>query len=675
MRRLFAGLFFLLLAAPTLAAPHVAVRLVPETLAVAPGGTVTVALEQVIEPGWHSYWSNPGDAGLPTEIAWHLPPGWKAGAIQWPYPLRQPIGPLMDYGYQDKVRLLVNLIAPNHAAPGSRIGIGADVTWLACKNMCVPEAAKLDLVLFVEANPAPPDAVTAESFAAARAKLPGKSPWPMRYAADKNLRLYIEAPRLGAKTTVAAQFFPASGGIIRDAEPQRFAALPGGLVLTLAKAEKFAVGKPLDGVAVLTSQDGSVRPLIVHAMPGTVPAAALSAEKKNDFGPPSAVLFAFLGGLILNIMPCVLPVLAMKALSLAGQAGSERRKARVAAFAYSFGAVASFVAFGAGLAALRAGGEAIGWGFQLQFPPMVAALALLLFAVGLNFLGVFAIAPVSAGDALTRKPGLAGAFFTGVLAVAVAAPCTAPFMATAIGFGLTQGPAMILGVFVALGLGFALPFLMIGLFPSLYRLLPKPGRWMVWFERLMALPMFGAAAWLLWVLARQVSQADMWLMAAALLSFAVALWAWDRLRWTGPVLVGMAAVLVTIGTLKPAPIPAWGGALSVAAEPYSAARLQHLRDERRPVFVDASAAWCITCLVNEKTALMRPKVRAAFEKRNIAWLVADWTNRDPAITALLEVNGRSGVPMYLYYRPGAAAAKVLPQLLTEGIVLKAIEKP
>jgi thiol:disulfide interchange protein DsbD len=663
---------------PTNQQPKVHVRLISDRDAVRPGSSFTIAVEQDIAAGWHTYWLNPGEAGQPTEVKWSLPPGWKAGAIQWPYPIRVPVGPLMDYGYEGKVWLLVDLTVPADAAPGA-LTLKALVQYLVCREVCIPEDANVELPVVVDAAAGAPDAGSVADFAAARAKIPATSPWPMRFALGKALRLSVEAPVLATTAQpVDVQFFPAEAGEVTDAAKQSFSLTKTGLVLTLTPGAKMAGLKSLSGVLVLTSADHSVQALQVQAAPGVV-------SNGGDVSIWLALVFAALGGLILNIMPCVLPVLAMKALSLASHAGADRAHARAESFSYALGAVASFVAFGVIVMALRAGGAAIGWGFQLQEPVVVAVLALLMFAVALNLSGWFEIQPITAGDALARKGGLAGAFFTGVLAVAVAAPCTAPFMATAIGFGFTQSPLVVIGIFIALGLGFALPFILLGLWPALHRILPKPGTWMVRFKQILALPMYAAAGWLVWVLAQQVSQEGLIAVAIAAVAFALALWLWGRLavlsglRKTGAAfavlaLVGVTAVALRfVATAQPAKSVAVTAHAGIPSEPYTAQRLADLRKAGRPVFIDATASWCITCLVNEEAALARPNVQAAFKDKKIALLVADWTNRNPAITALLEAHGRSGVPLYLYYAPGAAEPKILPQILTEDIVLGALK--
>ena len=686
MRRFLLSLFVLLgLAAPAAAQidqqPKVHVRLISDRDAVRPGGTFTVAVEQDIQAEWHTYWLNPGDAGTPTEVTWSLPPGWKAGAIQWPYPIRVPVGPLMDYGYEGKVWLLVDLTVPADAATGT-VTLKALVQYLVCREVCIPEDAKVQVPVVIDPNAGGPTAASAADFAAARAKIPAASPWPMRYAAAKDLRLFVEAPALaGAARPASVQFFPAATGLVVDAAPQSFGFVKDGLVVQLSPGTGLAKQKSLSGVLVLTSTDNSVQALQVNAAPGIVPTAKTGGELSLWL----ALAFAALGGLILNIMPCVLPVLAMKALALAGHAGADRAHARAESFSYAFGAVLSFVAFGLVVMAFRAGGAAIGWGFQLQEPIVVAVLALLMVAVGLNMSGVFEIAPISAGDALARRGGLIGAFFTGVLAVAVAAPCTAPFMATAIGYGFTQeSPVVVIGIFTALGLGFALPFILLGLWPAMHRLLPKPGAWMVRLKQLLALPMYAAAVWLIWVLAQQVDRNGLAAAVASVVAVVSAFFIWGRSqRETGRVWAGIgyagigvaAAVAVLFGFVAGAHPPASATVTAhagMASEPYTPARLAELRQAKRPVFIDATASWCITCLVNEEAALSRPSVHEAFKKKNVALLVADWTNRNPEITALLEAHGRSGVPLYLYYAPGAAEPEILPQILTEGEVLKTL---
>jgi thiol:disulfide interchange protein DsbD len=688
MTRALAALFLLFFAAaPAFAqvdsAPKVHAQLFAEHDTIAPGGTVTVALEEVIREGWHTYWLNPGDAGAPTNIKWSLPPGWSAGPIQWPYPQRLPVTPLMDYGYENKVWLLTDIRAPADAKPGDALFLKATADWLVCKEVCIPEEVALQIPVEIGTANAP-DPDTAAQFAATRAKLPMPSPWPVVFHAGANLDLFLKSPQLAAAHPVSADFFPATEGLIQNPAPQQMGFASNGLVLRLAPQPKAKTASALDGVVVLTSADGSAQAIAVHATPGVVPPAEFTAAP----GEPSllfALLFAFLGGIILNVMPCVLPVLAIKMLALADQSGAEKSAARREGFAYGFGAILSFVAFGLLIVVLRAGGEQIGWGFQLQEPIVVAGLALLLFAVGLSLSGIFAFPTISFGGDFAQRGGVVGAFFTGVLAVAVAAPCTAPFMAAALGFALTQSAWLALGVFFALGLGFALPFLLIAIWPAALRILPKPGAWMLRLERILALPMYGAALWLLWVLSQQTSTRGLALTVGAMIVVALGAFVFtrtrdldNRRRGMGNItaLVALLLALSALWTVRgEQPALASNGTADVSgipAESYSAARLAQYRLEHRPIFLNATAAWCVTCLVNERAVLSQSAIHEALKKNNVAYIVADWTRRDPAITALLDKYQRPGVPLYLYFAPGKEA-QILPQVLTEAGLLAAIE--
>jgi len=699
MKRLLPLLLALLFAAPAAAQiddlPKVHARLIAEHDRIAPGGTDTIAFEQDIRPGWHTYWRNPGDVGQPTTLDWKLPAGWTGGPLQWPYPKRLPVGPFMDYGYEGKVWILSTVTAPKDAKPGEVVPLKASVTWLVCKEVCVPEEALLTVPVVV----GPPAAATSTAlFAAARANLPAPSPWATRYALGDSLDLFVAAKSLIDAHPKDAAFFPFADGMVTGPAPQTMGFAQDGLVLRLKPGKKIAkAGCGLEGVLVLTSMDGSVQSLQIKAYPGAVPPATFLDDepygltdivtKGGSYTSETAsllfaMLFAFLGGLILNLMPCVLPILAMKAFALSSLSGRDRSEAVRESLAYGGGAVLSFLALGGLLLALRSGGAAIGWGFQLQEPLVVAGFALLMFGVGLNLSGVFEVAGFGGGDHLTRAGGVAGSFFTGVLAVAVAAPCTAPFMAAALGYALTQSAVLALGIFLALGLGFAAPFVLIGISPMLMRALPRPGAWMIRFKQALAFAMYGTAAWLVWVLAQQAGANAVAAVLAAMVATGFGAWIWGVSRDFSPrgrgigalvTLIAILAALSCLSFLTSAPAQASNiNVTGIPSESYSAARLASLRAANRPVFVNATAAWCITCLVNDETALSRANVRQAFADRHIAYLIADWTRRDPAITALLSAHGRSGVPLYLYYAPGAAEAKVLPQILTEGEVLAAL---
>jgi thiol:disulfide interchange protein DsbD len=677
------------------AKPKVVASLVPERASIAPGGTLAIALNEVIRKDWHTYWVNPGDSGAPTQIKWHLPPGWSAGAIQWPYPKRLPVGPLMNFGYEDEVALISDVKAPADAKPGDKATLSADVMWLVCSDVCIPEETHVTLPLTVTASPPPPDEKTAAFFAAARNKLPHASPWRAVYdAGDKRFALLVESPELASARPREAALYPYADGLVESAAPQQLGTSDKGFVVQSAtgyklanKDKRAAIGK-FAGLLVLTGADGRVDALNVDAEPGVVPLESVTlADDRANQDLWNILLFAFLGGLILNLMPCVFPVLSMKALALAAKRDAPPA-ARRSALAYGAGVLLSFLALAGALIGLRAGGAALGWGFQLQQPMFVMALALLMFAVGLNLSGLYEVGGarvMNAGGSLTQKKGGGGSFFTGVLAVVVATPCTAPFMGAAMGYALTADANIALAVFAALGLGFAAPFMILGLVPGALRVLPRPGPWMTTLRQLLAFPMYGAGVWLVWVLSLQTGSEGVLTALAAALVLAFGLWVYGRSQGTTGVrrfagLATAALALLAVGVLAPragmgAPPAAAGppakGAL--AYESFSVERLQNLRAEGRPVFINATAAWCITCLVNEKIALSSGRLVKAFADRNVAALKADWTNQDASITQLLASHGRSGVPLYLYFPPGAGAAKVLPQLLTESTVMAALD--
>jgi thiol:disulfide interchange protein DsbD len=682
-RFLFALLVLLGMASPALAQldrlPKVHARLIAERAEIAPGGTVVVALEEDIRPGWHTYWRNPGDAGEPTEIKWTLPPGWSAGPIQWPYPKELPVGPLMNYGYEGKVWLLTELKAPPNGPKGV-VTLGAAVSWLVCQEVCIPEDATLTLPLGVTNSPSPPYPTIESQFADARAKLPGALMRQSTFSSQDGLELYTALPVSVLSANTTARFFPFEEGLIKGIAPQVQGSMDGGIVLRLAPGKNARAMQGLAGVVVLASPDGATHAFEIDARPGIVPSAIFVHTPPSDLTLPFALLFAFLGGLILNLMPCVLPILAMKALAVASHAGKSAREAAHEGLSYGAGAVLSFAGLGALVVALRAGGAAVGWGFQLQEPLVVAGCALLIFAVALNLSGVFEVPGIGAGDALARRGGWIGAFFTGVLAVAVAAPCTAPFMAAALGFALTQNNVVSLLVFVALGLGFAAPFVLLAFWPSLLQLLPKPGGWMVTFRQLLAFPMYATALWLAWVLGVQSDSSHLVVLCGTALALAFALWAlgasqnaqgWKRALGWLPLLLALLATPELLPLLDSAPQAAAAHASSdIPSEPFTQARLEALRAQSRPVFVNATAAWCVTCMVNERVALEDSRVRSAFAARHVAYLVADWTRRNAEVTALLNSYGRSGVPLYVYYAPGASEGKILPQILTPDELLR-----
>lgn len=676
------SVFLALLAAPLLAfaAPqeaateHVQARLVSSQAAVAPGQRFTVALQQDIKPHWHTYWLNPGDSGQATSIDWQ---GAEAGPIQWPTPSIQAIGPLVNYGYEGRPALLVELGVPADAKPGSRFKPTAEVRWLVCKDVCIPEQVTLGLDLPVAAQPkAGDDAALVEEW---RGAIPQPAPFAVKLAAaPQGMRL--SGPQAGVSK---AYFFADTWGAIAHSAPQGLKAEAGGWALDLpAGDEPVKAGQPLSGVLVLTTAEGEQAWTVSAPMPEgagtgpgpadlTAPAAEEAPAPVNDLGLLPALALALVGGLILNLMPCVFPVLSIKALALVNQ-GNHRAEG----LAYTAGVLLSFAALAAVLIALRAGGQQVGWGFQFHSPVFVLVVAYLLFLVGLNLSGLFDVGGgfTGIGSGLAARQGLAGSFFTGVLAAVVATPCTAPFMGAALAFALAQPAVVMLAVFLALGLGLALPFLVLAFWPAAQRWLPRPGAWMDTFKQFLAFPMYAAVVWLLWVLAQQAGPDGVALALGGLVLIGFGLW-WRRASGasalgTAAALAGVALALGLSAWVRPADATASVSAASY--EPYSAERLAELRGQNKPVFVNMTAAWCISCLVNERVALSRPEVGEAFAKAGITYLKGDWTREDPKITAVLKAHGRSGVPLYLYYAPGAAEAQVLPQILTPGLVIEAI---
>lgn len=640
------------------------VTLVSDRDAVAPGAALQLGLRFRMAPGWHIYWKNPGDAGLAPELEWTLPQGVEAGPIAWPTPARNAEPPLMTYGYSGEV-LLPMAVTGAGAGP---LDVKLHASWLVCDKICVPEEADFELHLPAGvATPSP----QAPLFASAADATPRPSPWLATIAPDGTLQ--IAAPE-AVSAVREAWFIPDSFGTVLAAAPQKLTQQPGGLALAMRTGAEFKPAVALTGVLVTRDRQGQQSAFEIHATPAPLAATTPVMPLWQVLG------FAALGGLILNLMPCVFPVLAMKAAGLARLSGAERGHARMHALSYTAGVVLTFAAVGLALLLAREAGAAAGWGFQFQSPVFVAGMAWLLFAVGLNLSGVFEVGVglSGAGGALAGRRGHAGSFFTGMLAVLVATPCTAPFMGAAIATALSATPVMTLAVFVAMGLGLAAPFLLLAGVPRLTRLLPRPGAWMDVLKQALAFPMYGACVWLVWVESQQSGSSGVLATGIGLLLTGFAAWAFGlsqrgvgrRTARAGALASVLLALVVLSGiqTVNPTTMPM----AQAGVEPFSAARLAILREQGRPVFVDMTAAWCVSCLINERVALSTKAVRQAFATRQVTYLRGDWTRQDPAITAFLRTHGRDGVPLYVLYPPGGGAGEVLPQILTEGGVLAAL---
>ncbi|MGH8504345.1 MAG: protein-disulfide reductase DsbD family protein [Stenotrophobium sp.] len=660
---------------------HVEATLIAEHSAFTPGEN-WVALKLKPDSGWHTYWQNPGDSGLPTRLDWTLPAGVTAGAIHWPYPHRYALGGLAIYGYGGETLHLVPIQVPANWPLDKPLTLQTQAHWLVCADVCIPGKASLSLTLPVTAR-APADSQWAGAFGKARSELPTAASWSPQFSTNPH-DFSMSITGAGFPADAQFGFFPLASDLVNHAAPQRVALDHGVLRISQALSTYFvAAPKQVDGVLEVTDR-GQTHAYRFSAHPGSV--APVTATEAAPAPPATTeqsllliLLSAILGGILLNLMPCVFPVLSLKALSVMNQRGQDSAQQHTQALAYTAGVVLSCVAVAAVLLALRSGGEAIGWGFQLQSPVFVAALVYLLFALGLSLSGAveFGTGIMGAGQSLTQRSGNTGAFFTGVLATVVATPCTAPFMGTALGFALTQPVAVALLIFAALGFGLALPFLLLGFFPRLAALLPRPGAWMQTFKQLMAFPLYLSAVWLLWVLSHQTSANAAMLVTLGLVLIAFALWLWSRQHWLPRLLrivaLLLAASLLASPLLRTAPATTAAPQQTSGQEPYSDARLAELRAQHRTVFVNFTADWCITCKVNEHAVLDGARVRDAFARDDVAWLVGDWTRQDPTITRVLEQFHRSGVPLYLLYVNGGEP-KVLPQILTPDLVIDALNR-
>jgi thiol:disulfide interchange protein DsbD len=674
------------------ATDNVKARLVSETNAIVPGQSVWVALELDIRDGWHTYWRNPGDSGQATSLAWGLPRGFTAGEIVWTTPHRFELPPLVNYGYAKHAVHLVEVTAPKDLKLGRTVLLQAKASWLVCSDVCVPEDANLQLNLPVSATAAA-DPADAALFAAARSDLP--TPEPASSSARlQNGQLVITlgkmwGPALSQIESLA--FYPYDEGSIEYGAPQALTRSNGTLELAVKAGYQPPHGGTIRGVLLATETSGGnsiAVPMEIAATfnGGAGPPAGASTPPAAAPALPSLILLAILGGLILNLMPCVFPVLSIKAIGLVEQAKKHPAAVRAKGLVFAAGVVSSMLSLAVILLALRAGGEQIGWGFQLQSPLFVTLMVYLLLAVGLNLSGVFEVGGglAGVGDGLTRGDGYRASFFTGVLTTLVATPCTAPFMAAAVGAALTQSPLVAVVIFASLGVGLSLPYLLLSFAPWLRRALPKPGAWMDTLKQVFAFPMYASAAWLLWVLAQQTSSLGLGAALAGAILIALAAWAYQKSKFSGlggrvtAIVTAIAAVLLAVLLpLRVAGVAAASTGSAAAStpaadawQPYDAARVAEINAAGRPLLVNFTASWCLTCLVNERNAFADSAVQEVFREKGVTLMKGDWTNRDPAITKALSSFGRAGVPLYVVYnaKPGSSEPLVLPQLLTANIV-------
>ena len=668
--------------------PQVRAELLAERTTVAPGETLWVALSLELAPEWHTYWRTTGDSGFPTTIRWNLPEGITASEIFWPLPERIPYADMMNFGYHGKVLLLTELKISSDIAIQSDIPLHAEATWLVCRDICFPEDGVFSI--FISVKPDPPlikqNSIAGAAVSAARNALPEIAPWPVKVSRAGNFLTISAGHGTGYTNITNAEFFPYSDGLIENAAPQKIKSLNGVteiLMRTGVDADEFAEASGLIVLNRIAGDGEQISTGFIFDSP-IVWTGPNTNSISNTLPIALAILFAFIGGIILNAMPCVLPVLVMKALSFINRPNTDASALRKDGIAYTAGGMTTFGALVGLLLLLRASGNAVGWGFQLQAPTFVVTLAYVILAIGLNLSGVFSISgSLGVGQHLTMRKGTSGAFFTGLLAVVVATPCTAPFMGVAIGFALTQSPAMAIIVFEALALGLAFPYLILAFAPGATKALPQPGPWMDRLKQFLAFPMYGVAAWLIWVLAQQVDSMGLAAALSGLVLIALTAWIWSaadkssktvRRVSTIAAAVSMTAAIAFIIVISGRP-PVQAGLMTADdgfSETFSEARLSMLRTTNRPVFVNFTAAWCITCKVNEQVALSTTEVKEAFLRHNVAYLKADWTNQNAEIGAALSALGRDGVPLYVLYMPDRDA-QILPQILTPGTLIDALE--
>jgi thiol:disulfide interchange protein DsbD len=718
--------------------PHVIAELVAERSAIEPGQSLQIGLRLQHEPHWHTYWRNPGDSGLPTSMRWTLPFGAEAGDIEWPAPKRLPIGPLVNFGYEGEVLLPLVFTAPPRARPGSTLTLQADARWLVCKDVCIPESAVLTLVLPVVGGAQSADGITAGSTAhsALFERTRNEQPVPIAgWTVDSQLagsdllvsfaRAAGTARSSGAPPVV--HVFPYAEQLVDTARHELFRT-DSGYAVRFRLLDGVSAPTTLSGIAVaqlpssagaLTGTptvwggdrravefDSPVRTVAALTMPAGAAAFGDSAQSTDssapvslmDSAPPTwlgALLLAFVGGMLLNLMPCVFPVLSIKLLSLTRNASpthTSPQALRLHAAAYAAGVVLSFLALAGALLALRAAGSAIGWGFQLQEPAVIFVLAMLFFAIGLNLIGVFEFAgllPSALATWRDERPAVDAAA-SGVLAVVAASPCTAPFMGAALGYAITQSWQLALSVFAALGLGMALPYALLVLLPGWRSRLPRPGPWMLHLKQALAFPMFLTVVWLVWVLGQQAGMDGAARALVAMVALAFGLWILGlrtttpaaRARWMSAAALLLSALGLAWG---------WTGATSAVAssvntesavairdsgaeaawQPYDEDAIARHLAEGRPVFVDFTAAWCVSCQVNKRLVLHTDTTMQDFARAKVVLMRADWTQRDERITRALARLGRNGVPVYVLMRPDREPL-LLPEILTQGLVRDAL---
>jgi thiol:disulfide interchange protein DsbD len=653
------------------------------------GQPMWVGLQLTHQPEWHTYWRNPGDSGLPTQIELNLPAGITAGDVQWPLPYKLKAGNLTNYGYDKTVLLAVPLTVSKEYKPNASQTVDLQVraNWLVCRLECIPQEGDFALRIPVNSSYAP----QAAAFDALQAQQPQTLPNVKATTSFDLQRLALQVSGLPAALQgKTLSVFPNAPEVLVSAaeqHPHARQSWQDGVWSVQLPLSNLRLNDPKELSFVLTAREGSARqgfevsaaitqawPAVSELPAATAPAVAPVVSDEGALGFVLALLGAFVGGLILNLMPCVLPVLAIKLLGFA-QHSRAHRAHRVAGTAYTAGVVLSFLALGAGVLALRTAGEQLGWGFQLQSPVVVSLLAAFFTLIALNLFGLFEFGQIlpSRVASFQYKHPVMDAALSGVLAVAVASPCTAPFMGASLGLAMTLPTWQALSIFVAMGLGLAAPYLLASFMPAVARLLPHPGPWMVTLRQLLAFPMLATVVWLLWVLGQQTSLDAAMFALGGLLLLTALIWALKQHTPAARGLAWLIAAALAWGAFSFAEelnAPATSAVESNSAsngsavwQPWSETAVAQSLAQGRPVFVDFTAAWCVTCQINKKSTLSNSEVLADFAAHQVTLMRADWTRRDPAITAALTALGRSGVPVYVLYAPGQAPL-VLSELLS-----------
>ncbi len=672
---------------------HVSVELVSDQTSILSGVTFTVALRMLMDEHWHTYWINPGDAGLPTKITWELPKGFTAGQIQWPTPKNFKLGEFTNYGYEDEVYLLIDITPPNNLEIGKNYFLKGKVDFLMCENICIPGSADVELRLPASNDDSNINRKWADSIEQTRKNLPVENAnWKFSTFAEEGKVFLNLLPLENANEKLNEIYFFSEYPLIDPNAQQKLIKSDNGYLLELIKSDQDKKYKTLPGI--LYNKNG-------WTDDGSVVAIKISPEITNDPLPKSIVskiadkgsgnqitateksllgilIFAYIGGLILNVMPCVFPVLGLKIMGFVKQGGDEKSKIMLHGLIFTLGVLVSFWLLAGTLIILKSGGQEIGWGYHLQSPVFIFLLIQVFFIFGLNLSGLFEVgtSATSIGGNLIMRDGLSASFFTGVLATLVSTPCAAPFLSIALGAALILDPITSIVLFTFIGLGLSTPYLFFAVFPKFIQILPKPGAWMESFKQLMAFPIYATVGLLIWVLAGQINEYG--LLAVFISLVLVGLSCWIYGRWSTPASKLNIRRLAVMGSIM-----VFSGALFIGYpenensgiiwEEWSQEKVDQNIAEGKIVYVDFTARWCTTCLSNKATVFTSEKVIDMFLDKNIVTLKADWTNRDPKITEALAKYGRSAVPFNIIYSPNLDNPIILPEILTAGIVIETLE--